>query len=47
MNKEVYLIPKLQWKNPVIQLNKIVSKLLRTEEPGRLQSMGWRRVGHD
>jgi len=25
----------LAWKTP------------RTEEPGRLQSMGWQRVGHD
>ena len=22
-------------------------KILLTEEPGRLQSMGWQRVGHD
>ena len=22
-------------------------KIPRTEEPGRLQSMGWQRIGHD
>ena len=42
----------LGWEDPLekemaIHSNTIAWKILWTEEPGRLQSMGLQRVGHD
>ena len=42
----------LGWEDPLekemaIHSNTIAWKILWTEEPGRLQSMGSQRVGHD
>ena len=45
-------VPSLGWedlleKEMAIHSSTIVWKIPWTEEPGRLQSMGWQRVGHD
>ena len=45
-------VPSLGWEDPLekemaIHSSTIVWKIPRTEEPGRLQSMGSQRVGHD
>ena len=34
-------------KEMAIHSSILVWEILWTEEPGRLQSMGWQRVGHD
>ena len=45
-------VRSLGWKDPLekemaIHFSTIAWKILWTEEPGRLQSMGSQRVGHD
>ena len=45
-------VPALGWEDPLekemaIHSSTIAWKIPRTEEPGRLQSMGSQRVGHD
>ena len=45
-------VKSLVWEDPLekemaIHSNTIAWKILWTEEPGRLQSMGLQRVGHD
>ena len=40
-------IPGLLEKEMAIHSNTLAWKIPWTEEPGRLQSMGWQRVGHD
>ena len=45
-------VQALGWEDPlekemVIHSSTIAWKILWTEEPGRLQSMGSQRVGHD
>ena len=45
-------VPSLGWEDPLekemaIHSRTIAWKIPWTEEPGRLQSMGWQRVGHD
>ena len=45
-------VRSLGWEDPLekemaIPLRTIAWKILWTEEPGRLQSMGSQRVGHD
>ena len=45
-------VPALGWEDPLekemaIHSNILAWKIPRTEEPGRLQSMGSQRVGHD
>ena len=45
-------VPSLGWEDPLekemaIHSSTIAWKIPRTEEPGRLQSMGSQRVGHD
>ena len=45
-------IQSLGWEDPLEEGMATHSSILawripRTEEPGRLQSMGWQRVGHD
>ena len=45
-------VQSLGWEDPLekelaIHPSTIAWKIPWTEEPGRLQSMGWQRVGHD
>ena len=45
-------VQSLGWEDPLekemaIHSSTIAWKIPWTEEPGRLQSMGWQRVGHD
>ena len=45
-------VGSLAWEDPLEDASATHSSMLawripRTEEPGRLQSMGWQRVGHD
>ena len=45
-------VPSLGWEDPLekemaIHSSTIAWKIPRTEEPGRLHSMGSQRVGHD
>ena len=45
-------VPSLGWEDPLekemaIHSRTIAWKIPWTEEPSRLQSMGWQRVGHD
>ena len=45
-------VRSLGWEDPLekemaIHSRTIGWKISWTEEPGRLQSMGWQRVGHD
>ena len=44
--------PSLGWEDPLgkgmaIHFSILTWEIPWTEEPGRLQSMGWQRVGHD